>query len=34
MYNSLLDGCAKKQNVDEGLQLLDEIQAPRNAPSN
>ena len=34
MYNSLLDGCAKKQNVDEGLRLLDEMRAARVAPSN
>ena len=29
MYNSLLYGCAKKQNVDEGLRLLDEMRATR-----
>ena len=34
MHNSLLDGRAKKQNVDEGLQFLDEMRAARIAPSN
>ena len=34
MYNSLLNGCAKKQNVDEGQRLLDEMRAARIAPSN
>ena len=34
MYNSLLDGCAKKQLVDEGLRLLDEMREAHIAPSN
>ena len=34
MYNSLLNGWAKKQNVDEGLRLLDEMRAAVIAPFN
>ena len=34
MYNSLLDGSPKKQNVGKGLRLWDEMQSARNAPSN
>ena len=33
MYNSLLDGSPKKQNVGKGLRLLDEMRASRIAPS-
>ena len=34
MYNSLLNGCPEKQNVDEGLRLFNEMRAARIAPSN
>merc|ERR1719252_554391 len=34
MYNSLLDGCAQNNLVDEGLRLLDEMQSEGVAPSN
>jgi len=34
MYNSLLDGCAQNNLVDEGLQLLEEMQSEGVAPSN
>mmetsp|Transcript_55728 Transcript_55728/g.99229 ORF Transcript_55728/g.99229 Transcript_55728/m.99229 type:complete len:856 (+) Transcript_55728:158-2725(+) len=34
MYNSLLDGCAKQQCLDEALKLLDEMQQNKVAPSN
>merc|ERR1719230_2376297 len=34
MYNSLLDGCAQNNLVDEGLRLLEEMQKEGVAPSN
>merc|ERR1719390_344051 len=34
MYNSLLDGCAQNNLVDEGLRLLEEMQTEGVAPSN
>eukprot|EP00747_Dinoflagellata_sp_TGD_P165325 gnl/TRDRNA2_/TRDRNA2_186447_c0_seq1.p1 gnl/TRDRNA2_/TRDRNA2_186447_c0~~gnl/TRDRNA2_/TRDRNA2_186447_c0_seq1.p1 ORF type:complete len:231 (-),score=42.01 gnl/TRDRNA2_/TRDRNA2_186447_c0_seq1:58-750(-) len=34
MYNSLLDGCAQNNLVEEGLNLLDEMQASGVIPSN
>jgi pentatricopeptide repeat protein len=34
MYNSLLDGCAQNNLVDEGLRLLEEMQESGIAPSN
>merc|ERR1719326_843351 len=34
MYNSLLDGCAQSNLVDEGLRLLEEMQAEKVWPSN
>jgi len=34
MYNSLLDGCAQNNLVDEGLRLLEEMQIEGVAPSN
>lgn len=34
MYNSLLDGCAQSNLVDEGLQLLQQMQAEGVPPSN
>merc|ERR1719181_2512169 len=34
MYNSLLDGCAQNNLVDEGLRLLEEMQAEGVPPSN
>merc|ERR1719390_615530 len=34
MYNSLLDGCAQNNLVDEGLRLLEEMQNEGVAPSN
>merc|ERR1719390_2823 len=34
MYNSLLDGCAQNNLVDEGLRLLEEMQKEQVAPSN
>merc|ERR1719386_29749 len=34
MYNSLLDGCAQINLVDEGLRLLDEMQSEGVRPSN
>merc|ERR1719326_573178 len=34
MYNSLLDGCAQNNLVDEGLRLLEEMQSEGVAPSN
>jgi len=34
MYNSLLDGCAQNNLVDEGLRLLEEMQAEGVKPSN
>merc|ERR1719265_3029147 len=34
MYNSLLDGCAQHSLIDEGLRLLEEMQAEGVRPSN
>merc|ERR1719453_411960 len=34
MYNSLLDGCAKQQRVDDALRVLAEMQAEGVTPSN
>merc|ERR1719424_1824164 len=34
MYNSLLDGCAQSNLVDDGLQLLQQMQAEGVQPSN
>merc|ERR1719393_691615 len=34
MYNSLLDGCAQNNLVDEGVRLLDEMQSEGVQPSN
>jgi len=34
MYNSLLDGCAQNNLVDEGMRLLDEMQSEGVQPSN
>merc|ERR1719443_1629011 len=34
MYNSLLDGCAQNNLVDEGLRLLQEMQSEGIPPSN
>merc|ERR1719498_1018278 len=34
MYNSLLDGCAQNNLVDEGLRLLEEMQSEGVSPSN
>mmetsp|Transcript_113517 Transcript_113517/g.253265 ORF Transcript_113517/g.253265 Transcript_113517/m.253265 type:complete len:252 (+) Transcript_113517:2-757(+) len=34
MYNSLLDGCAKQQRLEEALRLLKEMRASGVAPSN
>ena len=34
MYNSLVNGCPEKQNVDQGLRLFNEMRAARIAPHN